>query len=90
MKDQQTSITVSGSVADWIRALVNEFPGSNANRIGRALVRLGLRQAIGERAVLVMELRALDAPCAGPDPSQGDRHAAPSDADLAQPGKAGR
>lgn len=61
---QQTSITVSGPLGESIRALVDEFPGVNVNRIGRAIVRLGLRQAWREREALIAELRQLDAPWA--------------------------
>jgi hypothetical protein len=59
---EQTSITVSGALGDCIRALVGEFPGTTINRMGRAVVRLGLRRAILERAALVAELRQIDMP----------------------------
>lgn len=59
---QQTSITVSGPVGDRIRELVAEFPGVNINRIGRAIVRLGLREALRRRNAFVKELREVDAP----------------------------
>jgi hypothetical protein len=36
---RQTTITVSGAVAENVRALVDQFPGANANRLERALVR---------------------------------------------------
>jgi hypothetical protein len=58
----QVSITVSGVVGGNVRALLDEFPGANINRVGRALVRLGLRQASRDRAALVAELREVDAP----------------------------
>lgn len=59
---EQITITVSGKVGANVRALLDEFPGANINRVGRALVRLGLKQASRERAALVAELRQLDAP----------------------------
>jgi hypothetical protein len=89
MKDQ-TSITVTGTEADRIRALVDDFPGTNANRIGRALVRLGLRQAVRDRAALVAELRALGAPWAASRATHGAQHLAPASADLAATRKVGR
>jgi hypothetical protein len=90
MKDRQTSITVSGTEADRIRALVDDFPGTNANRIGRALVRLGLRQAVRDRAALVAELRALGAPWGASCATRGAEHLAPASADLAATRKVGR
>jgi hypothetical protein len=90
MKDQQTSITVTGTEADRIRALVDDFPGTNANRIGRALVRLGLRQAVRDRAALVAELRALGAPWAAPCATQGGQHLTSASADLTATRKVGR
>lgn len=83
MKEKQTSITVSGNVAESIRALVVDYPGSNANRIGRALLRLGLQQAGREPTALVTELRALDEPFVVP----GERNSAPvSHGDLKREG----
>jgi hypothetical protein len=61
MKDQ-TTITVSGALGARIRQLVETYPGTNVNRVGRALVRLGLRCALGERDALTKELRAIDTP----------------------------
>jgi hypothetical protein len=90
MKDQQTSITVGGTEADRIRALVDDFPGTNANRIGRALVRLGLRQAVRDRAVLVAELRALGTAWAPSDVTHGAQHLDPARAELAPTRKEGR
>lgn len=58
----QTTITVSGALGARIRQLVETYPGSNVNRVGRALVRLGLRRALRERDVLTNELRAIDTP----------------------------
>lgn len=90
MKDQQTSITVGGTEADRIRALVDDFPGTNANRIGRALVRLGLRQAVRDRAVLVAELRALGTAWAPSGVTHGAQHLDPARAELAPTRKEGR
>lgn len=59
---RQTTITVSGGVASTVRNLVDEFPGTNANRMGRALVRIGLRVALRHPEALVQELRRLDSP----------------------------
>jgi hypothetical protein len=59
---RQTTITVSGGVAESVRTLVDNFPGSNANRMGRALVRIGLRVALRHPESLVEELRRLDSP----------------------------
>jgi hypothetical protein len=59
---QQTTITVSGGVGENVRALVDGFPGTNANRVGRALVRIGLRLAMRHPEKLVEELRRLDSP----------------------------
>lgn len=69
---RQTTITVSGGVAESVRALVDEFPGVNANRVGRALVRLGLREARKHRGALVEELRSIDGPWS-PSEETGDR-----------------
>jgi hypothetical protein len=62
---RQTTITVSGGVGESVRALVDEFPGSNANRMGRALVRIGLKEALRHPETLVEELRRLDSPWGG-------------------------
>ena len=69
---RQTTITVSGGVAESVRALVNEFPGANANRVGRALVRLGLKEALRRRRALVEELRAIDGPWNPADEAAND------------------
>jgi hypothetical protein len=61
MKDQ-TTITVTGELSVRIRTLVEEFPGVNVNRVGRALVRMGLRHALRERDAFINELRCIDAP----------------------------
>ena len=58
----QATISVSGGLTDSIRTLVSEFPGATINRMGRALIRMGLRQALGNAEALVEELRQLDAP----------------------------
>ncbi len=59
---RQMTITVSGGVGENVRALVEGFPGTNANRVGRALVRMGLRVALRRPQALVDELRRLDTP----------------------------
>jgi hypothetical protein len=59
---RQTSITVSGPLGDTIRALVDTFPGVNINRVGRAIIRLGLRAASEHPTALVAELRQIDSP----------------------------
>ena len=57
---EQTTISVSGSITASIRALVSAYPGTNANRMGRALVRIGLRVALRQPESLIEELRQLD------------------------------
>jgi hypothetical protein len=69
---RQTTITVSGGVGESVRQLVAEFPGANANRVGRALVRLGLKEARKHRSLLVEELRVIDSPWSPLQEADGD------------------
>lgn len=68
---RQTTITVTGGVGESVRQLVAQFPGANANRVGRALVRLGLKEARKRAGALVEELRAIDGPW-NPSEEAGD------------------
>lgn len=68
---KQATLSVGGGLAASIRTLVSEYPGVTLNRVGRALVRLGLRQALRERDMLVEELRQLDAPWPSPTERAG-------------------
>lgn len=58
--NDQTTITVAGSLSTAIAALVSRYPGANANRIGRALVCLGLQQVDRDCRPLEAELRRLN------------------------------
>lgn len=57
---KQATLSVGGGLAASIRTLVLEYPGATVNRMGRALVRLGLGLALRQPEVLVAELRQLD------------------------------
>lgn len=59
----QTTITVAGALSTAIRVLVARYPGANANRIGRALVSLGLQQVNADCRQLDNGLRKLNRSC---------------------------
>jgi hypothetical protein len=52
----QITICMTGPIMATIRQLVAAYPGATANKIGRALVRLGLRHVLQDPAVLAQEL----------------------------------
>jgi hypothetical protein len=56
---EQITICMTGPIMTTLRKLVAAYPGAAPNKIGRALVRVGLRHVLQNPEILAEELRLL-------------------------------